>query len=215
MDLRILNRLGAVSGLVGVAGNVLGVAVLGNIPAAYRPGTLPQWVEQTAGDPIAAAWSAAAFVMGLLALAAWAASLGARLDSTGGRAAAITIAIGAVMNAVGCVAPLVFALHVLPVCAPAGNCATTGVALLGFSLALDALFNLLLGAGLAVLARILWLETALPRWVAWLTLVAGLASLPVGLQVVSDAAAGLLVVAGPLWLMAITVISIFMWRNRI
>jgi hypothetical protein len=89
------------------------------------------------------------------------------------------------------------------------------VALLGFTLALDALFNLLLGLGLLGLASPLLARERSPRWPGVLALAAGLASIPVSLQVVAPFGATLLAVAGPLWLATMLVTSVLLWRNRL
>ena len=89
-------------------------------------------------------------------------------------------------------------------------CDAVGRALLGGSLALDALFNLTLGVGLLAIA------TALgdaPR-VRALAILAGLASLPVAAQAVWDPAASLLYVAAPLWLLFILVTSLGLVRGE-
>jgi hypothetical protein len=125
-----------------------------------------------------------------------------------------TIAVGAALNAAGTLAPAVLALHVAPACASA-DCLPAGLALLGTSLSLDALFNLLLGGGLIVFGFTLWTNARAPRWLALLVGVAGLAAVPVSLQIVSDAAANWLRVAGPLWLVAIATTSVRLWRGRL
>ena len=52
------------------------------------------------------------------------------------------------INAAGTTAPIVLAKHVAPACENAAACEPAGIALLGTSLALDSLFNLMLGGGL-------------------------------------------------------------------
>jgi hypothetical protein len=89
------------------------------------------------------------------------------------------------------------------------------VALLATSLVLDALFNLLLGVGLVIMGLALWRrQDAWPR-LALFTAAAGLASIPVSLQVISDTAARLLTVAGPLWLVMVGITSVLLWRGRL
>jgi hypothetical protein len=109
-------------------------------------------------------------------------------------------------------APAVVAWHLPRACASPGECLPAAVSLLGLSLSLDALFNLLLGLGLIGLAVA---GAELPPVIRILLAVAGLASLPVSLQFYSDAAARMLAVAGPLWLLATILTSWLLWRGRI
>jgi len=154
--------------------------------------------------------SAITFILGLLALAGWAAGLGRRGATPAARFGGATIATGALLNAVGCVAPLVLVSHVLPGC-DAGACAPVARALLGVTLSLDALFNLLLGIGLLALSPALWRRGE--RAVAILGIAAGLASIPVAGQPFSEASAKLLGLAGPLWLSFVLWTSFRMWRG--
>ena len=154
--------------------------------------------------------SAVSFILGLVALAGWAAGLGRRGATPAARFGGATIAAGALLNAVGCVTPLVLVSHVLPGC-DGGACAPVARALLGVTLSLDALFNLLLGIGLLALAPALWRRGE--RAVAILGLVAGLASIPVAGQPFSEASAKLLAVAGPIWLAFVLWTSVRLWRG--
>jgi hypothetical protein len=209
-----MNRLGAACGLVGVAGNILGVVALRGVPSAYRPQTMPSWVAEVLAAPEAVTTSAIAFTIGLLALAGWALILGSQLKTPAARVAGAIIAVGAAFNAAGTVAPLVLALHLGPACGAGADCLPAGLALLGMSLAFDALFNLLLGVGLVVIAGVMWKRRAGGRWLAPLAGLAGAASIPVSLQISMAWAARLLIVAGPLWLIFITVVSLRMWKGR-
>jgi hypothetical protein len=209
-----MNRLGAACGLVGVAGNILGVVALRGVPSAYRPQTMPSWVAEVLAAPEAVTTSAIAFTIGLLALAGWALILGSQLKTPAARVAGAIIAVGAAFNAAGTVAPLVLALHLGPACGAGADCLPAGLALLGMSLAFDALFNLLLGVGLVILAAVIWKRRAGGRWLAPLAGLAGVASIPVSLQISEVWAANLLIVAGPLWLIFITVVSLRMWKGR-
>lgn len=208
-----LARAGALAGCVGILGNVVGVAVLGEIPAAYRPSTVVMWTEQVMASPWAATASGVAFTLGLVALAGWAVVLAWRLPSAAARAGGFTIAAGALLNAAGTMAPAVVAQHLAPACATFDGCVQAGAALLGLSLSLDAMFNVFLGLGLMCIAPALWRHVQTPRWLAWLAAVAGAASLPVGFQVVSDTGADLLAIAGPLWLAFVAITSVQLWRD--
>lgn len=206
------DRIGATLGALAVAGNVAGVAFLADVPGAYRPASLDAWLAGTLAHPVASSASAAAFVIGLLALAGWAAALGRAVPGALSRAGASAIAAGSVVNGAGCVAPLVLAIHVAPACATE-PCAAVGRALLGVTLSLDALFNLLLGAGLVAAGAAL---LAAGRTVLGvLGVVAGLASIPVAGQVAWEGPAKMLAVAGPLWLSFVAVTSVLLGRGRL
>jgi hypothetical protein len=204
--------LGAACGAVGIAGNVLGVWLLGDVPGAYRPGSIDAWAEGTLAHPAAAVASAAAFTLGLAALAGWAWALGRRTRRPLGRAGAAAMVAGALVNAAGTLSPAVLVLHVAPGCA-ADACLPVARALLGLTLSLDALFNLLFGAGLALAAAALGRAERRPVTGA-LGIAAGLATVPVSLQLASDAAAAWLAVAGPLWLAFVAATSVLLARGR-
>lgn len=204
------DRIGALLGVVGVAGNVAGVAFLADVPAAYRPAQLDAWVDQAMRHPGASAASAVAFVVGLAALGAWARAFASGAGS-GLRHAGAAMAAGAWMNAAGCVAPLVLLLQVLPACASPQACAPVSRALLGATLSLDATFNLLFGAGLAGAGAALLRRGS--RALGALGILAGLATMPVAGQVVSERAASLLFVAAPLWLAFVLGASLRMSRE--
>lgn len=204
------DRIAAALGVLGVAGNVAGVAFLADVPVAYRPTDIDRWAALSAIHPQATVASAVSFILGLLALAGWAAGLGRRSGTPAARLGASAISTGAVLNAAGCVTPLVLVTHLLPGCAP-GACDGAARALLGVTLSLDALFNLLLGIGLLALGAALWRGGA--RALAALGLLAGLASVPVAGQPFSEAAAKLLGVAGPLWLVFVLWSSVRLWRG--
>jgi hypothetical protein len=194
-----MDRLGAASGVIGVIGNIAGVAVLGNLPSSYKPGAMRPWVREVLEHPDAAAISGVAFSIGLIGLAGWAVALGRRVEDPRARLGMGLIAAGALINAAGTTAPVVLAKHVAPACESAAACEPAGIALLGTSLALDSLFNLMLGGGLILTGVAMRSQ---PRWrrLAPLAITAGAASTVVSGQVVSDTAAKLLTVAGPLWL---------------
>lgn len=202
------DRVLLVAGAIAVAGNVLGVLFLAEIPSAYRRGTLDRWAAEVVLHPIAASASAIAFTVGLAALVIWALALRDQLDARGARAGALAIAVGALLNAVGTVTPLVLALHVQDASSPA-----IGRALLGVTLSLDACFNLALGVGLIAIAP--GLRAQAPRWLAVLAMIAGIASLPVSAQAFSDDAAKLLALSAPLWLAFILAVSVKRWRVHV
>ncbi len=187
-----------------------GVAFLWEIPVAYRPNDIDRWAALSAAHPGATVASAVSFVLGLVALAGWARGLGRQLHVPLARAGAAAVVAGALANALGCVTPLVLVTHVLPGCAGEA-CAPVARALLGVTLSLDALFNLLLGVGLLALGPALWRDGA--RALGALGVGAGLASLPVAGQPFSEAAARLLGLAGPLWLVFVLGTSARLWRG--
>lgn len=206
------DRLGAVWGALGIAGNVLGVVFLVDVPGAYRLGSLDAWASGTAAHPAASVASAVAFTLGLVALAAWADALGRRVRRPLARAGAAAMALGALFNAAGTLAPAVLALHVAPACAGEA-CLPAARALLGLTLSLDALFNLLFGAGLVAAAVSLARAERRPA-MGVLGVAAGLATLPVSLQFALDAASNVLAVAGPLWIAFVAATSVLLWRGR-
>ena len=122
------------------------------------------------------------------------------------------MAVGALFNAAGTVTPAVLVLHVAPACG-GGACLPAARALLGVTLTLDALFNLLFGLGLVAAAVALGRAERRPVRGA-LGVAAGLATVPVSLQFALDAASLMLGVAGPLWLAFVTWTSVLMWRGR-
>jgi hypothetical protein len=206
------DRPGAVAGLAGAAGNLFGVVFLADQPSAYRPGGLDAWAGGALAHPGATVASALSFTLGLIALAAWARAVGRRAGGPLGRAGGTAMSLGAVLNAAACVAPAVLVLHVAPACDPAG-CGPVARALLGLTLSFDALFNLIFGAGLGAAALALARRERRPV-LGILGAIAGLATVLVSLQVVSDAAARWLAVAGPLWLAWVLATSVLLWRGR-
>lgn len=214
MNIRSVMRAGALAGVVGVAGNIAGVVWLADIPSAYRPDAVAEWTVETLASPLAASLSGVSFTIGLLALAAWSVAVAARLGTPVGWGAALVLGTGAVVNAAGTLAPLVVVHLLTPACGPTPACEAASMALLGTSLALDALFNLLLGAGLVLFGWSVGHGPG-PRWLAVGLMAAGAASVPVSLQIVSPIGADLLLLAAPLWLIAITVVSARMWRGRL
>jgi len=205
------DRLGAGLGILGVAGNALGVVALGDVPGAYRPDGLAQWAQGALAHPGATVVSAVAFTVGLLALAGWARSLGPRLGGRRGALAAGAMAAGALVNAAGTLAPAILVLHVAPACGAEG-CGAVARALLGATLSLDALFDLAFGAGL-LLAGAALLAAGRARGLGGLGLWAGLATVPVAGQIAWAWAARWLLLAGPLWLAFVLLASALLWRG--
>jgi len=206
------DRLGAALGVVGVAGNVVGVVALNGVEGAYRPDGLGAWAESALAHPGASVASAVAFAVGLLALAGWAAALGRRLRGPAAPLAAGAMVAGAVLDAAGALTPAVLVLHVAPACG-AGACVAVARALLGVTLSLDALFNLAFGAGLAMAGWSLWRAGRRPA-LGGLGIAAGLATIPVAGQLAWEPAARLLAVAGPLWLAFVLATSVLLWGGR-
>ena len=190
---------------------MLGVAFLWDVPVAYRPTDIDRWAALSVAHSGATLASAVSFILGLLALAGWSVALGRSLDTRPARWGASVIAVGAILNAAGCVTPLVWVAHVAPACRDLAVCAPAARALLGITLSLDALFNLLLGLGLVALGSALLSSRA--RVLGLLGLVAGLVSLPVAGQPFSETAARLLGIAGPLWLAFVLASSVRLWRG--
>lgn len=193
-------------GLSGVALNLLAVGLLFGQPHAYKPGSLEGWRLEALAQPLATFWSAEAFVFGLSLLAVFAACLGSVLAfdrPTLARVGLWAFAIGAALDAAGCVTPLVLTRLGG---APGAESAVLGQALLGITLGLDAVFNGLLGVGLLLIN--VAAGEALPRWVRAVGLAAGVASLPLVFQVLSDGAARWLALSGPLWSLWVGAVSL-------
>jgi hypothetical protein len=186
-------RLSGLAGLAAVAGNLLGVAFLHDMPSAYRLARLDEWAAAVRAQPAATLASAACFAVGLVALASWAGQLGRLVDTPRARFGASAIAVTALVNAAGSLLPIAHAFGT-----------GEGVALLRTSLTLDALFNLGLGVGLTCIG----LDMLGSAKLRWLALAAGVASAPVAAQALWDPAASLLYLAAPLWLSLILATSI-------
>lgn len=199
------------AGLLGLAGNLLAIAFLGGIPHAWKPGDLGAWHAEITAHAYNATGSAWAFTVGLALLVPFALAWPRlpRLARPGlARVGALLFAIGALLDAAGTPTGAVVA-HFLPFSDPMNGPAAR--ALLGCSLLLDATFNGLLGAGLIVVN--IAAGPALSRPLRALGVVAGVASLPVALQAVSDDYARLLAISGPLWLTWCTIVAVQMIRT--
>jgi hypothetical protein len=204
-----IGRTATVLGGVGILGNVLGVVFLRDVPSPYRPGDVAAWLAGAHADPTATLLSAWSFVIGLVALAAFAVLLAsaARPAHPGPfLAGAAVIALGALLNAAGCVAPAVAVRFTAP--PPDAVGAAVGAALLALTLHLDAAFNLALGAGLLLVNLGLGRSSGWPGWLRALGVLGGLASLPVFLQFWADGFALLLAVSGPIWLAWFAAVSV-------
>jgi hypothetical protein len=191
-------RRAGLAGFVAVAGNMLGVAFLRDMPSAYRLARLDEWADAVRAAPRATTASSLCFALGLGALSAWVGELGRSTPSRTARAATKFATATALLDAAGTLLPLAV-----------GAGAEPARRLLHASVALDALFNLGLGVGL-VGAGVALERT--PR-LRVLAVAAGLTSIPVAAQAVWDPAAKLLVVAGPLWLTLIVATSL-KWLAR-
>jgi hypothetical protein len=200
------SRPRAVAGAVAAGGNILAVVALYQIPSAYRVGRLDDWAAAVSQFPEATAISAAAFTIGLIALAVWAHEVARLANTPLSRVGGHVVAYGALLNAAATLTPLVAAYHV----DGSENLALVR-ALLGFTIALDAAFNATLFAGLICLA-VAWPPWR-SRYLRGLAVLAGLASLPVAAQAIYDPAASLLAVSGPLWLALVIADSVSAWRR--
>lgn len=197
-----MTRVAAACGALGLAGNLAAVALLADVPSAYRPGDLDAWLDSAIRTPVPVIASAWAFTLGLVALVPFARAL-PRLETDRpglADAGAWLVAAGALINAAAC--PAVAVAARFGVAGPAGR------ALLGHALFADAVFNVLLGAGMIALALGLRLGVGLRA----LGLLGGVASLPVGLQYLDDRYANLLALSGPLWLLWFLALAVRLWR---
>lgn len=192
------SRSAALAALLAIVGNVLAVAQLTDSPHAYKVESLELWLRELVAKPDgheAAAWL---FTIGVLMLIPFAMGLQRRL--TGSACAwlgAWLVAMGAGMNAVACMTPWVVVRVLL------GRMGEPGVealslALLGFTLVLDAIFNLLFGCGMVLCGAAQWGRGS--KVIGALGVIAGIATVSVVGQAYSDEAARRLAIAGPLWL---------------
>lgn len=191
----------ALAGWLGLALNLVAVAALREVPHTYAPGDVPAWLRETLDHPTASTLSAWSFTVGLVLLAAWAAGLARAVPRSAVVVGACLFGLGALLDAAG-TPGVIAALHVD---------ASAGLALLWMTLLLDSAFNLLLGLGLLAIA--VGLPADWPRPLRVLGVVAGLASLPVGLQFASDTFARMLAVSAPLWLAFVTWTGVVLARK--
>lgn len=195
------HRSAAIAGLAGVLLNVLAVAALGPVPHTYSPADVGAWLAESKAAPTHTIISAWAFTVGLVLLAAFGAGLARRLDRPLAVIAAVIFGAGLLLDASGTLLPIA-ALKVDD---------AIGLALLWATLLLDSANNALLGVALICFS--LSLPREWPRGHRWLGLVAGLTSVPVGLQFASADFARLLAVAAPLWLTWIVWACVRLWRS--
>lgn len=203
-------RGAGIAGLLGITGNVAAIYFLWPSANSWTPGRLDLWFAEYAARPLDMALSGWSFTIGLAALAVFFAMLpglvqAGRPDLV--RLGALLAAAGALLNASGTQAPTVAVTLV-------GQEGEATRALLGMALALDATFNLLLGAALLLVNAGLGAASGWPLWLRALGLVAGLASLPVAGQLHSATFARLLAVSGPLWVAWIAAASLRLARQR-
>ena len=192
------DRLAGWCGVAGVALNLAAVAVLQPQPHCYKPGHVDLWLAEAQAAPVGTMVSAWCFTVGLVLLVPFAVGLMRRDPRT--RTGAVLLAAGALLDAAGTQLPIA-ALH-LP------NAVAQGC--LWSTLLLDATFNGLLGLGLLLMTLGLRRADGWPRGLRPLVALAGLASLPVALQFVSDGYAGLLLLSGPLWAAALIWIGLLL-----
>jgi len=205
-------RIGGVFGLIAVVLNVLGIVALKDVGMAYKIGQLDNWISTMPSFPGASSLSALAFTFAVLTMIPYAWALHNRDNHATVSLGSLCISIGALMNAVGTFLPMVVVLHVLPACDSLENCRPLARGLLGYAITMDGLFNFLLGAGLLCIGTA-WVRMPERRKIAGLGILAGLTTLPVSLQPISDACQSFLAVGGPLWLLFITITSVQLLRE--
>ncbi|QQR90711.1 MAG: DUF4386 family protein [Myxococcales bacterium] len=206
--------LASASGIAAVALNVLAVFLLAELPHAYKVNALREWLKESMTHPSETGWSAWAFTLGVLLLAPFAYGLHHRLRHKGSgltAIAAIFVSLAGVMNAAGTLTPFVLVRHVLPNYeGQLPSCEPIAFALLGFTLSMDALFNVLFGAGMILFGFALFKQPHSKFWLGAFGIVAGLSALPIVLQAHSVFFANFLIVAGPLWLFWVSAVSIWL-----
>ena len=203
-------RVGAVFGALAALFNFLGVLPLAELPAAYKPGRLPEWLGQIQDHPTETAQSALLFTLGVLCLVPFAAALRRAWPESGLiDAGSRLIATGGLMNGAATLAPFVVSHQLQPLMDP--RTPPAALALLGLTLSMDALFNGLLGIGIGLIG-VAWLLQG-RRALGGYSLIAGLATAPVALQAVSEPFARWLAVALPLWLGWLVLASVVLARG--
>lgn len=211
-----VGRTAAVLGALGILGNVLGVAFLRDVPSPHRAGDLAAWLAGAHAHPLATVLSSWSFVIGLACLGAFVIVLASTVRPAHPGpfvAGAALIALGALVNAAGSIAPAVAARFTAPPPDAAG--AAVGTALLALSLHLDAAFHLALGAGLLLVNLGLGGSSGWPGWLRALGVAGGVASLPVFLRFWADGFGALLAFSAPLWLAWFAAASVRAARGRL
>ena len=185
---RWLARGAAVLGLVAFLGNILGVAVLGDIPEAYKPGKLEVWLSDSLAHPGDAVDSALYFTFGVLVMVPFAVALMRLVKGPlAGLAVlgAAFIATGALMNGSATMAPFVVVEQLGAETASDPAFQATAYALLGWTLTMDAVFNAMLGVGMILTGVAMWRDAGFGRIAGGWGVIAGVATLPVVFQPVS------------------------------
>ena len=124
-------------GLVAVVLNVLGIVALKDVTTPYKMGGLDGWIQSMPDYPGATALSAVAFVFAVLTMIPWAWGIQHRDGRAGVKLGALSITLGALMNAVACLVPFVVVTHFLPSCDDAAACHPMARALLGYAITMD------------------------------------------------------------------------------
>ena len=193
----------SICGFIAILGNIGAVAILWQMPSAYKLSKLNEWVDATRTQSFETVVSSIMFCIGLLALAELSSALGRVANDAKSELGARLLSKTARINAAGTLTPLVFVYHVVD----GSGSDAVGQALLGITLSLDALFNLGLAVGLLLFA----FSTGLSRPLRYLAGIAGIASLPVSAQAIWGPAAYFLAIAAPFWLGLIAITSGQWW----
>jgi hypothetical protein len=195
-------------GLVAVVANITAVVLLSQkITSAYRIEELCAWNEQVIAAPGFSDGASILFIIGVLALIPYAWGHQKLLPSSkSADLGFLSVTLGAILNALGCTFPLYVTRHL-------GASHIEAKLWLERALVLDAAFNLFFGVGLLLFAKA-GIQSGRWRRLHILCLVAGFFTVPVSLQFMTDTAARLLAVAGPLWLASVTAFSVILMKKR-
>ena len=208
-----LPKVGGRFGLVAVALNILGIVALKDVTTPYQVGGLDGWITSLPDHPGATSLSAVFFTFAVLTMIPYAWALQHHDNRTGIRLGALSISVGAIMNAVATMIPFVVVTHLLPSCLSMDSCNPIARGMLGYAITMDGLFNALLGFGLLTIG-FTWIGDLNRRKLAIVGILAGIFTLPVSLQPISDTCQQMLVIGGPLWLLFITITSLEMLRGQ-
>ena len=208
---RSLSFVAGLSGFAVVALNIAAVAFLRTSPHVYKPSSLDKWFEELTRHPQAHGWSALCFTLGTLALIPFALGVWRALWSkpkTRSLLGPLALGLGGLLNAVSTMTVFVVARYLLPhLSGNHDSIRATSMALLGMTLSMDSLFNLVFGLGLMLVGWAQFDSERFWRWQGLLGLVAGALTVVVSLQLFSDTFARLLGIAGPLWLLWVLSVS--------